>query len=85
MKTAYLEWDPDKPATLYDPNLVNDIVANPCRKRTPEEVKAYNLSWKHCPDGEKHDYKVDYEHSYMCDTMYVCTRCKHKVRQDSSD
>jgi|WetSurMetagenome_2_1015567.scaffolds.fasta_scaffold595464_2 hypothetical protein len=75
-----------KPDNTYSIELYHEIVnRKPWRKLTPEEDRVYHLRWHYCPDGTPHDFKVKADESYMCDTMYMCTKCGHKMRQDSSD
>lgn len=74
---------------LYDPALYDDWVASwktiGYTKPSPEVERITRLFFKYCPDGQKHKYKIVPEESFMCDTMYKCTRCGKNMRQDSSD
>jgi hypothetical protein len=87
--------NPDEPVcamddiSLYDPKLYDDWVKSwrtiGYTKPSPEVKRISSLWFKFCPDGQKHNYRTVPEESYMCDTMYKCTRCGKKMRQDSSD
>jgi len=74
-----------KPDCTYNLDEYNEIVnRKPWRQLSDAEHRIYDLRWKYCPDGTPHKYKVKANESYMCDTMYICERCGHKMRQDSS-
>lgn len=74
---------PDNTYNLFEYNaLVN---RKPWRQLSNAEHRIYHLRENYCPDGTPHKYKMKADESYMCDTMYVCTKCDHKKRVDSSD
>jgi len=73
------------PDNTYSLDAYNEIVnRKPWRQLSNEEHRLYHLRFNYCPDGTPHKFKVKADESYMCDTMYVCTKCGYKKRVDSS-
>jgi hypothetical protein len=71
-----------KDTSLYDPKIYDEWDGT---APLPEVKRIIGLIFKYCPDGKEHDYQKVPEESYMCDTLYKCTRCGKKMRVDSSD
>lgn len=74
-----------KPDNTYSLDEYTKIVnMKPWRQLNDAEHRIYHLRANYCPDGTPHTYKVKADESYMCDTMYICKKCGHKKRIDSS-